>query len=134
MNYLRIAEQRKKLGLSQEELATKLKISQKSISKYERGDRRPSFETLVAMSSIFNVSVDYLLGNDIQDSHVQKNNILNTGNEALEEKYFYSFFNEENLLRDTFANRIKSAIADIGLSESDFKKKFLLELRRQLIF
>lgn len=64
MKYPRIAEQRKLHDLSQEELATKLNISQKSISKYERGDRRPSYETLVAMSSVFGVSVDYLLGND----------------------------------------------------------------------
>lgn len=63
MNCVRIAEQRKLLGLSQEELATKLNISQKSISKYERGDRRPSYEVLVAMASLFGVSVDYLLGN-----------------------------------------------------------------------
>ena len=62
--YSRIAEQRKKLGLSQEELAIRLKISPKSISKYERGDRRPSYETLLGMSTIFGVSVDYLLGND----------------------------------------------------------------------
>lgn len=64
MNCIRIAEQRKLLGLSQEELATKLNISQKSISKYERGDRRPSYEVLVAMASLFGVSVDYLLDND----------------------------------------------------------------------
>lgn len=64
MNYLRIAEERKKLGLSQEELANKLKISQKSISKYECGVRRPSYETLLAMASLFGVTTDYLLGND----------------------------------------------------------------------
>lgn len=58
----KIAEQRKKLGLNQEELAKALDISQKSISKYERGDRRPSYEVLLAMASLFNVSVDYLLG------------------------------------------------------------------------
>ena len=64
MENLRIIDERKKLGLSQAELASKLKISQKSISKYERGTRRPSYETLLAMSSIFGVSVDYLIGND----------------------------------------------------------------------
>lgn len=63
MNCIRIAEQRKLLGLRQEELATKLNIFQKSISKYERSDRRPSYEVLVAMASLFGVSVDYLLGN-----------------------------------------------------------------------
>ena len=64
MENSRIIDERKKLGLSQAELASKLKVSQKSISKYERGNRRPSYETLLAMSSIFGVSVDYLIGND----------------------------------------------------------------------
>ncbi len=68
MNNLRIAEERKKLGLSQEELANKLKISQKSVSKYERGTRRPSYETLLAMANIFGVSADYLLGNSTENN------------------------------------------------------------------
>lgn len=57
----RIAEQRKKLGLSQEELAEKLNISQKSISKYELGDRKPQYKVLVRMAEYFGVTVDYLL-------------------------------------------------------------------------
>lgn len=58
----RIAEQRKKLGLSQEELAEKLNISQKSISKYELGDRKPQYKVLVRMAEYFGVTTDYLLG------------------------------------------------------------------------
>lgn len=64
MDYSRISEERKKLGWSQEELANKVGVSQKSISKYERGTRRPSYETLTLMASLFGVTVDYLLGND----------------------------------------------------------------------
>lgn len=64
MDYSRISEERKKLGLSQEELANKVGVSQKSISKYERGTRRPSYETLTLMAGLFGVTVDYLLGND----------------------------------------------------------------------
>lgn len=62
MDYLKIIEERKKLGLSQEELAEKIGVSQKSISKYECGTRRPTYETLTAMAKLFNVSTDYLLG------------------------------------------------------------------------
>lgn len=68
----RIATERKKLGLSQEELANKLKVSQKSISKYECGTRRPSYETLLSMASLFGVSVDYLLGNDFPTDAISK--------------------------------------------------------------
>lgn len=64
----KIAEQRKKLGLSQEELAEKLNISQKSISKYELGDRKPQYKVLVRMAEYFGVTVDYLLrSTDTQD-------------------------------------------------------------------
>lgn len=64
----KIAEQRKKLGLSQEELAEKLNISQKSISKYELGDRNPQYKVLVRMAEYFGVTTDYLLrSTDTQD-------------------------------------------------------------------
>lgn len=121
MDYSRMAEQRKKLGLSQEELATKLKISQKSISKYELGHRRPSYETLVAMASIFDVSVDYLLGNDIVENSDRKCNNADKTNEPAKQGYFFFFFDDEELLRDTFSKRIKTAIADMGLTEDEFK-------------
>lgn len=64
MNGSKIAVERKKLGLSQEELAKKVGVSQKSISKYERETRRPTYETLTAMANLFGVTTDYLLGSD----------------------------------------------------------------------
>lgn len=58
----RIVLERKRQNLTQEELAEKLNISQKSISKYETGARKPSFDTLTQMAKLFDVSTDYLLG------------------------------------------------------------------------
>lgn len=60
----RIAELRKGSGMTQEELAEKLNISQKSISKYELGDRKPQYKVLVRMAEYFGVTVDYLLGSE----------------------------------------------------------------------
>lgn len=62
-----ITEERKKLGLSQEELANKLNISQKSVSKYELFARRPSYETLLDMATLFNVSIEDLLLNFLSE-------------------------------------------------------------------
>ena len=63
------------LDCSQEELAKRLSeklgvsISQNSISKYEKETREPSNDTLIALSYLFNVSVDFLLGiTDIRDT------------------------------------------------------------------
>ncbi len=111
MKYSRIADERKKLGLSQEELAKKLKISQKSISKYECGDRRPSYETLVLMSSIFGVSIDYLLGNDIPYKLTPKS-------DSTKNNYF--FF--DDLLKDTFTSKLKKLLAEKTLSLNELSE------------
>lgn len=55
-------ELRKEKGLTQNELAQKLKIGQSSIVGYEKGDRDPVATTLIAYADFFGVSVDYLLG------------------------------------------------------------------------
>jgi transcriptional regulator with XRE-family HTH domain len=57
----RIASLRQSCGLSQAELAQRLHISTSTVGMYEQGRREPSVETLIALSRIFGVSLDYLL-------------------------------------------------------------------------
>ena len=52
---------RKKSGLSQEQLAEQLNVSRQAISKWETGQSVPESDKLLAISSYFNVSLDYLL-------------------------------------------------------------------------
>jgi len=59
----RIAELRKEKRLTQTGLAIKLNISQYLVSAYETGRHQPSVELLIEMSKLFNVSVDYIIGN-----------------------------------------------------------------------
>lgn len=49
-------------GLSQEELAAKLKVSRSCIGNYEKGVRSPKYEDLEAIADYFNVETDYLRG------------------------------------------------------------------------
>lgn len=49
-------------GITQEQLASLLKISRSTIGMYETGSREPDFETLEAIADIFNVDMDYLMG------------------------------------------------------------------------
>ena len=97
----RIATERKRLDLTQEELAEKLNISQKSISKYETGARKPSFETLTEMAKLFNVSTDYLLG--ISDSR--------TGNSGL--------FADTPFPRRTIGSAIRLWIGKTGFGDDE---------------
>jgi transcriptional regulator with XRE-family HTH domain len=47
---------------TQQELADKLNVTQRTIAFYEKGDRHPDFDTLITLATIFDCSVDYLLG------------------------------------------------------------------------
>ena len=60
----RIRELRKMRGMSQQDLADKLDLNKVAISQYERGVRRPNIDIVSALCDIFNVSSDFLLGED----------------------------------------------------------------------
>ena len=51
-------------NMSQAQLAQKLNLTKSVISAYETGIRLPSYDVLIHISKIFNVSTDYLLGQE----------------------------------------------------------------------
>lgn len=57
----KIINLRKSRGWSQEELAERLDVSRQSVSKWESGVSNPELDKIVAMSTLFGVSTDYLL-------------------------------------------------------------------------
>ena len=56
-----LSELRKREGLTQIELADKFNYSDKSISKWEKGDTLPDLETLNELCKFYGVSLDYLV-------------------------------------------------------------------------
>lgn len=56
------ADLRKKAGLSQNEIAEKLFVTRQAVSRWERGETVPEIETLKAISGLFSVSINTLLG------------------------------------------------------------------------
>ena len=57
----RLYQLRKQKGFSQEELANRLNVSRQTISKWEVGDSTPDMEKLIAISDLFEVSLDKLV-------------------------------------------------------------------------
>ena len=55
---------RKAAGLSQYELARRLKMGRSALGNYEMGEREPDFETVRKFADFFGVSIDHLLGRD----------------------------------------------------------------------
>lgn len=67
---------RKRSGLSQEQLAEQLGVSRQAISKWESGQSVPESEKLILLSNYFNVSLDYLLKDNIENSEAPARNRL----------------------------------------------------------
>ena len=64
---VRLSEIRKEHGLSQKQLAAALSLEQTHISRWERGSRKPSADSLIALCKILKTSADYLLGLENDD-------------------------------------------------------------------
>ena len=59
---VRLKELRLENNFSQLEIAKRLNMSKMAISHWEKGNSEPSIEQLKILATIFNVSVDYLIG------------------------------------------------------------------------
>lgn len=61
-----IKKLRNALGLSQEELAEKIYVTRQTISNWENEKSYPDIHSLLALSSIFEISLDQLIKGDIE--------------------------------------------------------------------
>jgi transcriptional regulator with XRE-family HTH domain len=61
-------EAREMRKLTQAQLAAKAGLPAAAISHFETGGRKPSFESLVKLAEALSVTVDYLLGREIDPS------------------------------------------------------------------
>lgn len=78
----RLKELREEKGLAQKEVADFLNIHVNSYGRYEQGTREADYNTLIKLSKYFNVSIDYLLGNEIESKRLTIN-IANELNEIM---------------------------------------------------
>ena len=68
-----IAELRRKQGLTQQQLADKLNLSNKTISKWESGNGSPDISNLPVLAEALGISVDELLKGEINNSETVTN-------------------------------------------------------------
>ena len=57
----RIQNLRKSRGISQEELADKIRVSRQAVSKWESKQSTPDIEKIILLSDYFETTTDYLL-------------------------------------------------------------------------
>ena len=80
----KIKELRLENGVLQRQLASLLEIDTPMFSKIERGNRRAKRAQVIQIANYFNVSVDYLLGNDVNNADDTKiSNLIKIDNDKM---------------------------------------------------
>lgn len=60
----RLKQLRLKKGLTQTELGEKVGVKQNTFTNWENGKREPSFENLIKLADLLEVSLDWLFGRE----------------------------------------------------------------------
>lgn len=105
----RIKYLREKNGLTQKNVAAKLGVESAAISKYELDMREPNIEAIKKLATLFNVSIDYLLGRtpDVFVNEADRD-ILDIS--ILQKKYNH-FKNKLDRVKDSYKNENAIIIA-----------------------
>lgn len=99
-----ITKRRHEMGLTQDELATRLGVTKASVSKWETGLSYPDILMLPKLASFFNVSIDELLNYTPQLSHQEISNLYKRLADAFAEKPFQEVYDEcESLIKKYYS-------------------------------
>ena len=60
-------------GLTQKQIAEKLNVRQNTYSQYENGNREIPLQSLIALSDIYDTSIDYIVGITDYDTAYPRN-------------------------------------------------------------
>ncbi len=102
----KLYELRKKKGFSQEELANRLNVSRQTVSKWEVGESSPDMEKLVAISELFEISLDELVLNKTTQEKEASEHIVKSE--------MYSDFKEHVLTEDN-KKRARRGLKIVGI-------------------
>lgn len=70
---------RKKEGMSQEELGEKLGVTRQTVSKWELGQTTPEMDKLRDISTLFDISVNYLMNDNYGETEENESNKVENG-------------------------------------------------------
>ena len=117
---------RKEAGYSQNEVADKLHVTRQAVSRWERGETVPEIETLQALSRLFDVSINTLLGSPrtlvCQSCGMPLSDdfLAREGDGSLNEKYCkWCRANGEFLLDCTMEEMVEHCIPHMPLGQTD---------------
>lgn len=97
---------RKKRGLSQEDVAEKLGVSRKTISKWETDETLPDIRQSKKLATIYGLSLDELIEYDIDEKEIQ-DMIDRTSDEVSEKIDWTNVWSKKYPILATYQNEVK---------------------------
>ncbi len=118
----RIFEHRKRLGLSQGELAEKLEVSRQSVSKWETDGAVPEIDKLIKLADSFGITIDELIKGDAPDARAsaEDENVNIDMADAIRQNVEKRFLEAQSF---SFAGNTSSFEAEKATSSSDVSHK-----------
>lgn len=100
---------RKKTGKTQSQLAEILNISRAAYGSYEQGTREPDTNMLLSIAKFYNVTIDYLIGVEKQESIemqeiIDKNTVVSIGRSG--HRHIYEISDKDAAIVDAFLERM----------------------------
>ncbi|MGD9995190.1 MAG: pentapeptide repeat-containing protein [Salinivirgaceae bacterium] len=120
----KIAEARKRLNLSQAELAQQLFISSQAVGKWERGESMPDITTLIRLAVILGIDLNYLSEN------FQSTVSDQISNKSLENQSDELSTENQNLTAGKAGKKLNWDMSKLNLIDNDFSG--LKELHEKL--
>ncbi|WP_242987850.1 helix-turn-helix domain-containing protein [Anaerofustis stercorihominis] len=120
----KIAKARKNINLTQDQLAEILDVSRQTISKWESDIAYPEAGKLKLLADTLNVSIDYLLKDEVEETKIPEMNQTSNGYEVDWLKLYpilnkYDKEIDMNYYFDIFGNLIKEAMKKYNYSLED---------------
>lgn len=89
---LKIRQLRKARGLTQEQLAEKLDIDNKHLSKIEKGDHKPTYKLILKLAEVLQINIYDFSGLDVKpetdQTYLKSLKILNSAKNSKEKEYY----------------------------------------------
>lgn len=108
----RLKEERNRKKLSQNELANTVGVHVTNISRYERGENRPTTDVLKKLADALEVTTDYLMNGSPND----------LAGESISDKELLSLFKRVNMLSNDKKKVVKEFLGAFVL-QADLKEK-----------
>ena len=119
----KIQSQRVRLGLSQDALADKLRVTRQSVSKWELGQTTPDIDKVVMLCQLFNITTDELLLDNLPSFVDPQQQLLHWGLYLIVKD-----FNKSIDFYEKFLNRRASIIGLNRFAQFRFDDKCLLSI------